>query len=144
MSVFPFFISFYLIKGVIQSFFNLQILKNVSEFQTGNAKNTIKLRRSFVAARSDGTTPPFPSTVFFPPPHLPPIITPPISTSQQKKAIDNHATTFRCRLRPIRANRSTVGVVARRLLCVWLVAAWGGGRGQAVTLPAPFLPRGSA
>lgn len=88
--------------------------------------------------------PPFPSTVIFSPSssssnhHLPLI-----STSEQKKAIDNHATTFRCRLRPIRANRSTVGVVARRLLCVWLVAAWGGGAWpschSARPLPAPWL-----
>lgn len=90
-------------------------------------------------------TPP-PVGKFFPP-RLPPITNPlpSISTSEQKKAIDNHATTFCCRLRPIRANHSTVGVVARRLLCVWFVAAWDGGRGQlsvclpACPLPAPWL-----
>lgn len=99
---------------------------------------------------------------FFPPPSVliflqSPSPPPSISTSEQKKAIDNHATTFCCRLRPIRANHSTVGVVARRLLCVWLVAAWefglgGGGKGQpSVCLPVPpappappVLPRGSA
>lgn len=77
------------------------------------------------------TPPPVPGN--FSPPRLPPITTPPsprhthkpsISTSETEKAIDNHATTFCCRLRPIRANHSTVGVVARRLFCVWFVAAW--------------------
>lgn len=95
-----------------------------------------------------------PPVIFSPPPSLVPLIflqspspPPSISTSEQKKAIDNHATTFCCRLRPIRANHSTVGVVARRLLCVWLVAAWefglgGGGKGQpSVCLPAcPSCP----
>lgn len=88
-----------------------------------------------------------PPVIFFPLPSVliflqSPSPPPSISTSEQKKAIDNHATTFCCRLRPIRANHSTVGVVARRLLCVWLVAAWefglgGGGKGQpSVCLPA--------
>lgn len=94
-----------------------------------------------------------PPVIFFPLPSVliflqSPSPPPSISTSEQKKAIDNHATTFCCRLRPIRANHSTVGVVARRLLCVWLVAAWefglgGGGKGQpSVCLPAclPVLP----
>lgn len=64
---------------------------------------------------------------------------------KKKKAIDNHTTTSCCRSRPIRTNHSTVGVVARRLFCVWFVAAWDGGQGQlsvclpACPLPAPWL-----
>lgn len=42
-------------------------------------------------------------------------------------------------LRATRVNRSTVGVVARRLLCVWLVAALGCGCGPAGAVPAPCL-----
>lgn len=92
------------------------------------------------------TPPPVPGN--FSPPRLPPITTPPsprhthkpsISTSETEKAIDNHATTFCCRLRPIRANHSTVGVVARRLFCVWFVAAWVRGAWPARPLPAPWL-----
>ena len=92
------------------------------------------------------TPPPVPGN--FSPPRLPPITTPPsprhthkpsISTSETEKAIDNHATTFCCRLRPIRANHSTVGVVARRLFCVWFVAAWDRGAWPARPLPAPWL-----
>lgn len=72
-----------------------------------------------------------------PPPHT---HKPSISTSETEKAIDNHTTTFCCRLRPIRANHSTVGVVARRLFCVWFVAAWDQGAWPAVSLPARPLP----
>lgn len=72
-----------------------------------------------------------------PPPHT---HKPSISTSETEKAIDNHTTTFCCRLRPIRANHSTVGVVARRLFCVWFVAAWDRGAWPAVSLPARPLP----
>lgn len=70
---------------------------------------------------------------------------PSISTSVKRKKKQSIITPplFCCRLRPIRANHSTVGVVARRLLCVWFVAAWvrrAGGRGQPSVCPSAGLP----
>lgn len=65
---------------------------------------------------------------------------PPPPRSEQKKQSIITPPPFCRRLRPIRANHSTVGVVARRLLCVWFVAAWDEGARPAVSLPARPLP----
>lgn len=72
--------------------------------------------------------------------HTPPVTVPLVNQYQwPEKAIDNHTTTFCCRLRPIRANHCTVGVVLAVSFCLvcgcfsWRVR-------PAVSLPAYPTP----